>query len=68
MVMRIKALREAQGLSQKQLAVSMGYVQSAVANWESEVVLPRSRDLPALARVLDCEINDLFVSECEEVS
>ena len=55
-------------MSQKQLAVSMGYVQSAVANWESEVVLPRSRDLPLLARVLGCEINDLFVNECEEVS
>ena len=68
MVMQIKALREAQGLSQKQLATSMGVVQSAVANWESEVVLPRSRDLPLLARVLGCEINDLFVSECEEVS
>ena len=51
-----------------QLAVSMGVVHSAVANWESEVVLPRSRDLPLLARVLGCEINDLFVNECEEVS
>ena len=68
MVMRIKALREAQGLSQKQLAASMGVVQSAVANWESESFLPKSRDLPDLARVLGCDINDLFVHECEEVS
>ena len=68
MVMRIKAIREAKGLSQMQLATSMGVVHSAVANWESEVALPRARDLPLLARVLGCEISDLFISECEEVS
>lgn len=68
MVMRIKALREAQGLSQKQLATSMGVVQSAVANWERETYLPKARDLPTLACALGCEINDLFVNDCEEVS
>lgn len=70
MVMRIKLLRENANISQVDLANSMGVLQSAVSNWESEVALPRSRQLPQLARVLGCEINDLFVNddEAREVS
>ena len=60
MVLRIKELREAAGLSQVQLADSMGVAQSAVSSWETEVFLPRTRQLPLLAQVLECEYNDLF--------
>ena len=60
-VMRIKELREAAGLQQKQLAVHMAVLQSTVSNWETEVALPKARDLPLLARVLGCSIDDLFV-------
>ena len=70
MVLRIKELREAAGLSQVQLADSMGVAQSAVSSWETEVFLPRTRQtevflprtrqLPLLAQVLGCEYNDLF--------
>lgn len=66
MVMKIKALREAKHISQADLANSMGVFQSAVSNWESEVALPRSRDLPLLAKVLGCEINELFVQDGAE--
>lgn len=59
-VMKIKDLREAAGLSQLQLAVSMGVAQSAVSSWEAETFLPRVRQLPLLAGVLGCEYNDLF--------
>lgn len=61
MVMRIKELREAANLQQKQVAASMGVFQTAVSNWENEVALPKSRELPRLAKVLGCSINDLFV-------
>ena len=61
MVMRIKELREKVGFSQQELANRMGVLQSTVCNWENEVALPRSRQLPELARVLNCTINDLFV-------
>ena len=61
MVMRIKELREKVGFSQQELANRMGVLQSAVCNWENEGALPRSRQLPELARVLNCTINDLFV-------
>ena len=60
MVMRIRDLREEANLTQQQLADSMGIMRSAVANWEAEVSLPRARQLPDLARVLGCSINELF--------
>lgn len=69
-VMRIKECREAQGIPQKEVANRLGIIQSIVANWESETALPRSRDLPALAKALNVEISDLFVTDFaeEEVS
>ncbi|MBR2131569.1 MAG: helix-turn-helix transcriptional regulator, partial [Oscillospiraceae bacterium] len=44
----------------KQVAESMGVLTTAVSNWESEVALPRARQLPTLAKVLGCTIDDLF--------
>lgn len=64
-VMRIKAQRERRDMTQQDLANEMGVVQGAVANWENEITLPKSRDLPRLARVLSCSISDLF-EETEE--
>lgn len=59
-VMKIKELREAANLQQKQVAECMGVLQSAVSNWETEVALPKARQLPLLAQVLGCSIDDLF--------
>lgn len=61
MVMRIKALRRAAGLTQDDLASAMGIAQNSISQWETEVVLPRTRDLPQLAKVLGCSIDELFV-------
>lgn len=60
--MRNKAAREAAGLTQCELADQMGVSQTTVSQWETEVALPRARDLPKLANVLGCTISDLFVS------
>lgn len=65
MVMRIKELREAANLQQKQVAIYMGVFQTAVSNWETETALPRARELPRLARVLGCSVDDLFVHDEE---
>ena len=62
-VMRIKELREAAGMSQAALGVQMGVVQGAIGNWETEVSLPKTRDVPRLSKVLHCSIDDLFVKE-----
>lgn len=65
MVMRIKELREAAGLKQTELAQKMSVLQNSVSNWETEVALPKARDLPLLAKILGCSIDDLFVTEAE---
>ncbi len=62
-VMQIRKLREAQGMLQLQLAASMGVAQSVVSNWETEVALPRTRQLPQLAQVLGVGIGDLFTED-----
>ena len=66
MVMRIKVLREAAGISQGSLATQMGVIQSVVCNWETEVALPKSRDLPRLANVLGVTIDELYEPMPEE--
>lgn len=58
--MRIKDLRESCGLLQTDLAAMMGTNQSTICQWENEAALPRTRQLPQLAAVLGCSINDLF--------
>lgn len=62
-ILRIKELREAAGLSQPQLADAMGVAQSAVSSWEAGTYLPRVRQLPLLAGVLDCDYNELFAEQ-----
>jgi len=62
-ILRINELRKAVGLSQVELATSMGVAQNTLSMWESETALPRTRDLPRLARVLGCSISDLFIDE-----
>lgn len=63
MVMRIKELRRKAGLTQVELADSVGVAQNVVSQWETEVALPRARQLPELARVLGCSIDDLYTGE-----
>jgi len=63
MVMKISELRQRAGLSQSQLGDRMGVAQSAVSAWETEVYLPRTRQLPLLAQVLQCSISELFVED-----
>ena len=59
-IMRIKELREERGWPQEALAAALGVAPSVLLQYETEVILPKSKDLPLLAGVLDCEYNDLF--------
>lgn len=63
MIMRIRELRRGADMNQKQLADAMGVVQNCVSQWETEVALPRTRQLPELARVLGCSIDELYTPE-----
>ncbi len=65
-ILRIRELRIGRNLSQGELAVELGVAQNVLSMWETESVLPRTRDLPRLARVLGCQIGDLFIEDPEE--
>lgn len=65
-ILRIRELRVARGLSQGKLAEALGVGQSVLSMWEAETVLPRTRDLPRLAAVLGCSIDDLYIKEDPE--
>lgn len=62
-IMRIREIRELHGMPQVKLADNMGVTQSVISNWETGVALPRTRQLPDLAKVLGCSIDELFVPE-----
>lgn len=58
---QIRSLRVKAGLTQTQLADALGYSSSStVAMWESGQRRPPSSKLPAIAKVLLCDISELF--------
>lgn len=65
-VMRIQELRKAAGMTQIDLAVNVGMIQSVISDWERELYLPKARDLPRLAKVLGCTIQDLFTPDGDQ--
>ena len=60
MILKIKQLRSAKGMTQCELASNLGVSQAVISGWENETILPRTRDLPMLAAVLGVGIGDLF--------
>ena len=65
-IMRIRELREKAEMTQQALGCRMGVMVSAVSNWETEIALPLSRQLPHLAHVQGCSISDLFEPDVTE--
>lgn len=61
MIMRIRTLRIERELTQAELAVRAGVDCSTVTKWESETALPKTRQLPVLAKIFGCKIDDMFV-------
>lgn len=57
---KIKELRAKQNLTQGALALKLGCSQQAVGQWESGVASPRVEQLPRIAELLHCKIDDLF--------
>lgn len=61
--MNIKCFREKKNISQEVMAEQLGVTQPAIAIWESGKAMPRADKLPEIARVLGCEVSDLFRKE-----
>ncbi|MEU6839199.1 helix-turn-helix transcriptional regulator [Streptomyces rubiginosohelvolus] len=56
----MRAVRRAADVSQADVASALGAADSTVAGWESGATTPDQEKLPALARVLNRDLDDLF--------
>lgn len=56
----IRDKRKSKGISQKELAKRIGVDQTAVSMWETGKAMPKANKLPALAKILDCSIEELL--------
>ena len=56
----IGALRKAAGLTQQQLADTLGVGRTTVAMWESGENAPKTKMLHALADALGCTVEDIL--------
>ena len=59
-LLRLKAIREERGISQKALAQILGVGRSTVAMRERGSILPNASKLPELADTLCCSIDALY--------
>lgn len=60
---RIRTLREASSMSQKELASAIGVPQSLVSYWEREKSTPSVVNAQKLADFFGVEIKDIFVEK-----
>ena len=56
---KFQQLREARGLTQKQIAAACGVAESSVCGWETGINIPRAARIPKLAAILQCQESDL---------
>ncbi|MBY6275395.1 helix-turn-helix transcriptional regulator [Symbiobacterium thermophilum] len=66
-MLRVREWREKRGLSQWDLARSLGVHTNTIYLWEKGVCVPSRRHLIALADKLGCRVPDLFDSGNERV-
>lgn len=63
--MGIASKRRQLGLSQSDLAKMLGVDQTAVHNWEKGKAMPAAKRLPAIAKILNCTVDDLLTPDDE---
>lgn len=56
----LKQLRERKGMTQKELAKSLGVDQSAVSLWEKGKTSPRADVAIRITQLLDCTLDDIY--------
>lgn len=59
----LRSLRRSQRLSQEDVAKSLGVSRESYSCWENGRALPRAKYLPALAELLQCRIEDLYLPQ-----
>ena len=59
----IKKLRESLKLTQQDLADTLKIDRATISKWESGEFMPRAEKLPALAKALECTIDELLENQ-----
>ena len=68
LISKIGALREKQGLTQRQIAMELGVTETTVANWErGRSGLDWIDRLNRLSKLLECDLDELIEYEEEGV-
>lgn len=62
---QFQQLREQKGMSQAQLANTLGLDRSTIAKWETGTSMPRANLLPKLAELLGCTVDELLRPQAE---
>ena len=63
MLMKIRSMRRAAGMTRKELSLSMGVAPYVVEQWECETALPRTRELPLWPRCWGVASKTCFADE-----
>lgn len=58
--MKIKQFRKKNKMKQEEIAVKIGVDRSTIAKWETGAAKPRADKLPALAKILNCTVDQLL--------
>lgn len=58
--MDIKSKRMSLNMTQDELAQKLSIQRTTVSMWETGEAMPRADKLPELAKILQCDIADLF--------
>lgn len=58
-------LREAAGLSRRELGVKIGATRAGIHFWETGKTVPSADWLPLLTSALDCRMRDLFTDPAD---
>lgn len=58
--MKLREIRKARGMSQEDLARVTPCARSTIANYETGIREPRLKDAKALAKALDCTVDELI--------
>ena len=61
--MSLTAQRKKAGLTQMDVAKALGITDSAVNQWEKGKTFPNTKQLPKLAKLYGCTIDDLLKEE-----
>jgi len=59
-MLQIRKFREAQGMTQIELAKRLDVTQGVVSQWENDSVKPRTDKLVALSSALHCTVDELL--------